>query len=172
MRNKDSREQFYTGLNKIIKETEFNLIACIVDKKEHIKHYKNALDPYLLSLKVILEGFIMCLKESKEKGIVVAESRGTQLDNQLNLAFLDLKISGTRYLRPSDVADNITDFRIRKKEANIAGLQLIDSIITPIGRRYLNKKNHYLVYDVIKGKFRKHECGKYTGYGLIILPRK
>lgn len=172
LRDKDSREQFYAGLNKIIKEAEFNLVACIVDKKEHIKHYKNALDPYLLSLEVILERFIMCLKTEKEKGIVVAESRGTQLDNQLNLAFLDLKISGTRFLRPADVVENITDFRIRKKEENIAGLQLIDSIITPVGRRYLNKKNHYLAYDVIKEKFRRHECGKYKGYGLIILPKK
>lgn len=172
LRDKALREQFYIGLNKIIKETEFDLVACIVDKKEHIKHYKNALDPYLLSLEVVLERFIMCLKENKEKGIVVAESRNPQLDNQLNLAFLDLKISGTRFLRPTDVVDNITDFRIRKKEENILGLQLIDSIITPVGRRYLNKKNHYLAYDAIKGKFRRHECGKYKGYGLIILPKK
>lgn len=172
LREKVLREQFYVGLNKIIKETEFNLVACIVDKKEHTKHYKNAIDPYLLSLEVILERFIMCLRAEKEKGIVIAESRGTQLDNQLNLSFLDLKISGTRFLRPTDVAENIVDFRIKKKEENIAGLQLIDSIITPVGRRYLNKRNHYITYDVIKGKFRKHECGKYKGYGLVILPRK
>ena len=172
LRDKASREQFYAGLNKIIRDAEFSLVACIVDKQEHIKHYKNAIDPYLLSLEVILERFIMGLKAEKEKGIVIAESRDTQLDNQLNLAFLDLKINGTRYLRPIDVAENIVDFRIKKKEENIAGLQLIDSIITPVGRRYLNKKNHYITYDVIKGKFRKHECGKYKGYGLIILPRK
>lgn len=172
LRDKDTREQFYAGLNKIVEEANFNLVACIIDKKEHVKHYKNAIDLYLLSLEVILERFILCLKEDKEKGIIVAESRGTQLDNQLNIAFLDLKISGTRFLRPTDVAENIVDFHIRKKEENIAGLQLIDSIITPVGRRYLNKKNHYIAYDVIKGKFRKHQCGKYKGYGLIILPKK
>jgi len=172
LRDKGSREQFYFGLNKIIDDAEFSLVACIVDKKEHIKHYKNAIDPYLLSLEVILERFIMCLKIEKEKGIVIAESRDTQLDNQLNLAFLDLKISGTRFLRPIDVAENIVDFRIKKKEENIAGLQLVDSIVTPVGRKYLNRRNFYIAYDVIKGKFRKHECGKYKGYGLIILPRK
>jgi len=172
LRDKDLRGQFYTGLNKIIKEVEFNLLACIVDKKEHIKHYKNALDPYILSLEVILERFILFLRDSKEKGIVIAESRDPQLDNQLNLAFLDLKIRGTRFLRPVDIADNITDFCIKKKEENIAGLQLVDSVITSIGRKYLDRKNFYLNYDVIKGKFRKHACGKYKGYGLIILPRK
>jgi hypothetical protein len=172
LRDKCAREQFYSGLNKIIKGAEFKLVACIVDKREHVRHYKNAIDPYLLSLEVVLERFILCLKADKEKGIVVAESRNPQLDNQLNLAFLDLKISGTRFLRPIDVAENITDFRIRKKEENIAGLQLIDSIITPVGRRYLNRRNHYISYEEIKRKFRKHECGKYKGYGLIILPKK
>lgn len=172
LRDKDSRKEFYAGLNKIIKDADFCLAACIVDKKEHIKHYKNAIDPYLLSLEVIVERFVMFLKENKEKGIIIAESRGQQLDNQLNLAFLDLKISGTRFLRPIDIVENIADFRIRKKGGNISGLQLVDSVITPIGRRYLNKKNFYIIYDVIKGKFRKHSCGRYRGYGLVILPRK
>ena len=112
----------------------------------------------------------MGLKAGKEKGIGIAEA-GRSLITSL-IFFLDLKISGTRYFRPIDVAENIVDFGIKKKEENIAGLQLIDSIITPVGRRYLNKRNHYIAYDVIKGKFRKHECGRYKGYDLIILPRK
>lgn len=170
--NKDFREKFYTGLNKIIKDMDFTLLACIVDKKEHVKHYKNAIDPYLLSLEVVLERYIMFLKRNNEKGIVIAESRGNQLDNQLNLAFLDLKISGTRFLRPTDIVEAITDFRIRKKDENIAGLQLIDTIISPIGRKFLGRKNFYIAYDVIKSKFRKHDCGKYKGYGLVILPKK
>jgi len=45
-----------------------------------------------------------------------------------------------------------------------------DTIVTPIGRRYLNKVNYYLEYDKIKAKFRKMKCGKYQGYGLVILP--
>ncbi|MEK6563671.1 MAG: DUF3800 domain-containing protein [Candidatus Omnitrophota bacterium] len=172
LRDKDLRGEFYAGLNKIIKDAEFDLVACIIDKNEHIKHYKNAIDPYLLSLEVIVERFVMFLKEKKAKGVIIAESRGQQLDNQLSLAFLDLKISGTRFLRPIDIAESITDFRIRKKDENIPGLQLVDSVITPIGRRYLNKRNFYIAYDVIKSKFRKHSCGKYRGYGLIILPKK
>ncbi len=170
--DKAFRERFYAGLNKIIKDADFTLIACIVDKEEHIKHYKNAIDPYLLSLEIVLERYVMFLKRNKEKGVVIAESRGTQLDNQLNLAFLDLKISGTRFLRPVDIVDTIVDFRIKKKDENIAGLQLIDTIISPIGRKYLNRKNFYISYDAIKSKFRKHDCGKYKGYGLVILPKK
>ncbi|MFA5335752.1 MAG: DUF3800 domain-containing protein [Candidatus Omnitrophota bacterium] len=172
MVEKSFREKFYDELNKIIKDTEFTLVACIIDKREHLRHYKNAMDPYLLSLEVILERFIMHLIASGEKGVIVAESRGPQLDNQLNLAFLDLKIRGTRFFRPSEIINTIEDFRIKKKGENIPGLQLIDSVITPVGRRYLNKLNYYLDYDSIKGKFRRHSCGKYKGFGLIILPNE
>ncbi|OGS44980.1 MAG: hypothetical protein A2539_04710 [Elusimicrobia bacterium RIFOXYD2_FULL_34_15] len=61
---------------------------------------------------------------------------------------------------------------IKKKSENIAGLQLTDAIVTPIGRRYLNKINYYINYNIIKSKFRKIICGKYKGYGLVILPSK
>lgn len=172
MSERPFREEFYKELNKIIKNIDFRLIACIVDKNRHIQHYKHAMNPYLLSLEVVLERFIMYLNAIHEQGMVIAESRGPQLDNQLNLAFLDLKIRGTRYFKPREVVNAITDFKFKKKKENVAGLQLIDSIITPIGRRYLNKINYYLDYEIIKSKFYRHECGRYRGYGLVIFPKK
>ncbi|MFA5430969.1 MAG: hypothetical protein WC329_07415 [Candidatus Omnitrophota bacterium] len=71
-----------------------------------------------------------------------------------------------------EVPKAISDFKFKKKEENIAGLQLIDSVITPIGRKYLNKRNHYIDYEVIKAKYHRHKCGKYNGYGLVIFPKK
>jgi len=85
---------------------------------------------------------------------------------------LNLKINGTSYLTPKEISNRIgNNFFIKKKEENIAGLQLVDSVVTPIGRRYLNLKNRYLDYELIKSKFRKTKCGKYSGYGLIVLPK-
>ena len=172
MVDKRFREEFYKELNQIIKDAEFILIACIVDKVKHKERYGLlAIDPYILSLEVVIERFIMFLGEIKDEGIVIAESRGQQLDNELELAFLNLKIKGTRFLRPKEVADKIKSFVIKKKEENIAGLQLADALVTPIGRRYLNKVNYYINYEVIKGKFRKIYCGRYRGYGLVVLPK-
>ena len=167
-----TRELFYHQLNRVIKEADFSLFSCIVDKKKHKEKYGAlAIDPYILSLEIIIEKFVQTLKAVKDKGVVIAESRGQQLDNELNLAFLDLKIRGTRYLRPKHITNCIDGFHIRKKEENLAGLQLVDSLVTPIGRRFCNRKNAYIDYGIIKSKFRKHECGKYRGYGLIILPK-
>ena len=172
MRRKEFRDNFYSQLSKMIDSLSFTLIACIIDKPRHNDKYGPlAIDPYLLSLQIIVERFILSLKDSSEEGTIIAESRGQQLDNELELAFLDLKIKGTSFLPPKDITNNITSFLIRKKEKNIAGLQLIDSLVTPIGRRYLGYKN-YVDYNLIKKKFRRSSCGKSTGYGLIILPRK
>ena len=128
------------------------------------------MNPYLLSLNLIVERFILYLKEINEVGKIIAESRNAQLDNELDLAYLNLKISGTRYLAPKEITNNIQQFSIKKKEENIAGLQLVDSLVTPRGRKYLDLKNFYLEYDNIKRKFRKNRCGKYKRYGLMILP--
>ncbi len=173
MSEKSFRENFYGGLNKIIKDTDFKLIACIVDKVKHKNRYGMlAIDPYILGLEIIIERFVFMLEESGEKGVIIAESRGDQLDNELQLAYLNTKIKGTRYLKPIQINNNIENFMIKKKSENIAGLQLTDSLVTSIGRKYLNKKNYYVNYDVIKSKFRKIICGKYKGYGLVILPSK
>lgn len=173
MVEKPFRDNFYNELNEIIKNTDFSLVACIIDKIEHIKHYKYPTNPYLFSLEVIIEKFVMFLNEVNDNGIIIAESRDPQLDNELNLAFLDIKIRGTRFLKASEIIKKIgNSFYIKKKEENIAGLQLVDTLVTPVGRKYLGLKNVNINYDIIKGKFRKHPCGRYRGYGLVILPRK
>jgi len=170
---KEFRENFYEGLNKIIKDTKFTFISCIIDKPAHSECYKYPRNPYVFSLEVIIEKFILFLNEINEQGVIIAESRNSQLDNELNLAFLNLKISGTRFLKSSEITKRIgNNFYIKNKEENIAGLQLTDSIVTSIGRRYLGLKNPYISYNAIKEKFRKHSCGKYKGYGLVILPKK
>lgn len=171
VKEKDFRSDFFEGINNLIVNHDYILLACIVDKHKHNEKYGyNAMNPYLLSLNLIVERFIFYLKKVNEVGKIIAESRNTQLDNELDLAYLNLKISGTRYLTPKEITTNIQQFAIKKKEENIAGLQLVDSLVTPIGRKYLNLKNFYLEYDNIKRKFRKNRCGKYKGYGLMILP--
>ncbi len=170
IKNRSFREDFFYNLNKLILNSNCELLACIVDKNKHNEKYGyNANNPYLLSLNFIIERFVFYLKSIKEKGKIIAESRNPQLDNELELAYLNLKIDGTRYLTPKEIKDYLEDFTIKKKEENVSGLQLIDSMVT-IGRKYLKLRNYYINYEIIKSKFRKNKCGKYKGYGLIIFP--
>lgn len=172
MRDIKFREKFYKGLNELLGRIDFTLLACIIDKNRHIEKYElRATDPYLLSLEVLVEKFTIYLRENNDKGMIIAESRSAQLDNELNLAYLGLKINGTRFIKAKEIIERIADFHIRKKEENVAGLQIIDSIVSPIGRKYLGYKE-YLDYKVIESKFRKNKEGNYMGFGLVILPKK
>jgi hypothetical protein len=91
------------------------------------------------------------------------------LDNQLEIAYLNTKISGTRFIRSKEIKENIEGFFIRKKEENIAGLQIADLAATPIGRYIIGKKVKK-DFEIVESKFRKNSNGKYRGYGLVIIP--
>lgn len=172
MRVKDFRNRFYLELTEFLYKINFGLLACLIDKRSHLHRYDlRAFDPYLLSLEVLVEKFTIYLKENNDSGVIIAESRSPQLDNELNLAFLGLKINGTRFIKAKEITERIKNFTIRKKEENIPGLQIIDSVVSPIGRKYLGYKD-YLDYGLVESKFRKNKDGKYLGYGMVILPKK
>ena len=112
---------------------------------------------------------VMFLDESGEKGMVVAESRGRQLDNQLEISWLNLKVKGTRYVRPERLVEKIADFKIVKKSEIVEGLEVADLMASPIGRFLINKETKE-DFKIIKQKFRKGRQGQIIGYGLIIFP--
>jgi len=102
-------------------------------------------------------------------GVIVAEQRDATLDRQLELAWLDLKISGTANLSPSAINRRIQSLNLRGKTDNIAGLQLADLVVSPIGRHVAGKTARE-DFRIIEAKFRRDAHGNYDGHGLVILP--
>lgn len=97
MKNHEFRARFFDGLRGLIQPLEFKIVACAIKKQEHLSRYGlDAIDPYILSLSILIERFVF--ECGSKEGTVVAESRDRTLNNALELAFLDLKIRGTRYL--------------------------------------------------------------------------
>lgn len=105
-------------------------------------------------------------------GMIVAEKRGPTLDHQLDLAWLNLKIQGTAYLKAKTIEERIVNITSRHKNENIAGLQIADMIVTPIGRHLMGKKHIYPRFEAIEKKFRKGQAGNTEGAGLVVLPKK
>jgi hypothetical protein len=172
--NKEFRDRFYEETNRLMSELDYMIIACGVKKEDHLKRYGiAALDPYMLSLKILVERFVLEIKSRKEneRGIIVAEARDETLDNQLRLAWMDLRTSGTEYLSASEIRSHVTDLHIREKDQNIPGLQIADLIVSPIGRHIVGKSPK-ADWEVIRKKFRKGPKGGYMGYGLVVLPQK
>jgi hypothetical protein len=172
----DFRVRFFVELEKLIAELDFKIIACVVKKEDHLlKHGLRAIDPYLLSLSLLVERFIF--ECGSQGGTIIAESRDPTLNNTLELAFLDLKIRGTDYIPANKIQKRIRSFAIHEKQENIAGLQLADVVATPIGRHSIGKPTYPAYcsrgdfFSVLKGKFRQDATGKIDGLGLIVLPK-
>lgn len=171
LKETEFRDHFYNELNELMRNLEYTVIACAIKKDEHLEKYGlAAVDPYMLSLDCVVERFVFMLREQRQNGVIIAESRNDVLDNQLELAFLNLKISGTFYVGASEIKHRITNLVIRGKDENIAGLQIADLVASPIGRFVLGRKTHE-DFRIIEQKFRK--CGSdYKGFGLVVLPKE
>jgi hypothetical protein len=60
---------------------------------------------------------------------------------------------------------------LKDKKPNIAGMQLADLVVTPVGRGVLRlpTKADEVKRLIVKNKFRRVR-GKHRGYGLVVLP--
>lgn len=171
MQDTGFRNRFYQRLNDLMRNLTYSVVACVVRKEEHLARYGlAALDPYLLSLDVLVERFYFDISAGGNRGVIVAERREPTLDRGLELAWLNLKIRGTRYLRAKVIEDRIMALNLRAKRDNIAGLQLADLVVSPIGRHILGKPDRE-DWRVISEKLRRSPQGRVEDYGLVVLPK-
>ncbi len=170
MQDRAFRQRFYSSLNALMADLRYTVVACAIRKDAHMARYGvAALDPYLLSLDVLVERF--CFEIGRMgTGVIVAERRDPTLDRQLDIAWLNLKVQGTRYIRATDLASRIIGLNLRAKSDNLAGLQLADLVVSPIGRHLLGKPERDDIQIVLQ-KLRRNNQGEYRGFGLVILPK-
>lgn len=165
------RKRFYDVLNDLMRRLEYTAVACAIRKDEHLGQYGvAALDPYMLSLDVLVERFCFDIGATGGGGVIVAEKRDPTLDRELELAWLNLKIRGTRYIRARDIDERLVGLNLRSKHDNVAGLQLADLVVSPIGRHVLGKQDKE-DWRIVEEKFRRSPDGKLEGYGLVVLPK-
>lgn len=171
LKEREFRETFYRELNALLRSIPFQVVACVIRKDDHLRRYGvAALDPYMLSLDVLVERFCMEIGNVSSGGVIVAERRDATLDRELDIAWLNLKVQGTRYMKARDIENRILGLNLRPKTANIAGLQLADLVVTPIGRKVLGKSIKE-DYRIVEEKFRCSRTGQVEGYGLVVLPK-
>ncbi len=168
------RTSFYSDLNTMLQELEYKVVACVIKKPEHVAQYKNnAVDPYHYSLDILIERFCKELGTELDRGFICAEKRNPKLDSDLMEAWETLLTSGagTGYATSKEIDKKIVGFTLRDKKPNLAGMQLADLVITPIGRHVAGKtpKADQVQWGVVESKFRRH-MGRYKGVGLVILP--
>jgi hypothetical protein len=169
LRDAEFRERFYRATNRLMSELEYTVVACVVRKDEHLAAYgMAAVDPYLLSLDILVERFYFEIGDSPGGGIIYSEKRSPVLDRELDIAWLNLKIQGTRRVQAIKLNERIVGLQTRSKRDNVAGLQLADLVVSPIGRHVLGKAAHQ-DWRIVESKLRRRR-GTYEGEGLVILP--
>ena len=84
---------------------------------------------------------------------------------------MNLKIQGTRFVRAKHVERRIQGLSLKGKDANLAGLELADLVVTPIGRHVLGKPDRE-DYAIVESKYRRSPSGHIDGYGLMVLPKE
>jgi len=132
-------------------------------------------------LEVLVERFVMWLKGMATKGDVMAEVRGGKSDRRLEASFARLYETGTENVHASEVQSHLTSkkLKLKRKDANIAGLQIADLIANP-SAMYIRSQNGKgdapdrfggeIVQLLTAAKYRRSRSGKIIGWGTKWLP--
>ena len=170
LKDDDFRERFRDSLNMLMSRLEYRVIACAIRKPDLFKRRGvTDLDPYSLSLRVVAEQMCFAVGDEPDGGAIIAESRGQTLDRELESTWESLRLEGTKYLAGETIKKHIVDFRIEGKQENIAGLQLADLVVSPIGRHVIGKPDK-ADWRSIEPKILRGRDGEMDGYGLTVLP--
>ncbi|MCE2462948.1 MAG: hypothetical protein J4F46_03405, partial [Dehalococcoidia bacterium] len=148
---------------------EMTIFTVVIDKLDHLANYgAAALHPYHYCLTVLLERLLGHLRSQGGIADVMAESRGGKEDNELQRVYAGLHGHGTYYLRASEFQRVLSskDIKFRKKDHNIAGLQIADCIAAPSkldtilghGRTIVPGPSPYTIrlIDAIKSKYNRY----------------
>lgn len=177
LRDANFRGRFYGSLNNLMSRLEYRVIACAISKPD-LRKRRGAKgkrrgakdrDPYSLSLRVVAEQLCIAVGDEPSGGAIIAESRDHALDRELELTWESLRLEGTNYLKAETIRERIVDFQIKSKKERIAGLELADLVVSPIGRRVIGKPDRD-DWRVVEPKILRGRDGEMDGYGLTVLP--
>ena len=116
---------------------------------------------------LLVERFRFEIGNRRDAARIVAERRDPSLDKSLEIAWLDLRIRGTRFRRPNTIHERIISLDMQSRSENIAGLQLTDLVVSPIGRHAMGKPNQG-DWGIVSEKLRRDRQGNVDGYGLVV----
>lgn len=189
LKDDTTRLSYNADILRIISESRYGVISIVIDKKALVDKYTllRAQDPYALALEYLMQRYQYWMQDYSQRygavmGDIVAESRGGKED-RITKDTYRLIYDGKGYNRLNDASQYYSskEIKLRKKKANIAGLQFVDLISHP-ARRYILSQNHLahnlkptsfeqtVVEILVKEKFRRHN-GIIDGYGAVFFPK-
>lgn len=180
LRDEVNARRFSELWTAFLKDTDFTAFTVSIDKasmsrKTHwfVRH------PYHYAMEILLERYILFLKRRGACGDVMPEERRGRKDHDLQAAFDEVRVSGTRFLSNESVSDHLssTKLKFRSKFDNVAGLQIADCV-SSIGAtlvrpetRSMNELENAVSAVLLETKYARHpRTGKLWGTGLKRVP--
>ena len=172
LKDAEFRSLFYNELNSLMQKLHYEVVACVIRKKDYFERYgPNAIDPYRLGLRVMVEWLCNATGagQGAGRGTIIVEKRGEPLDQDVGDTWRILRTRGSRYTEADVIRETIDSLELLDKKENIAGLQLADLVITPVGRHVLGKPDKD-DWQIVSQKLRRGPNGHMENYGLFIFP--
>ena len=172
LKNSEFRAHFYTELNSVMQELYYEVVACAIRKRDYIERYgTDAIDPYRLGLRVMVEFLCQAVERRGNGGTIIAEKRGEPLDQEALDTWTILRTRGSLYVEADVISNSIQNLELSDKKDNIAGLQLADLVVTPIGRHIMGKPDN-VDWQIVERKFRRRANGDSKNCGLVTFPKQ
>lgn len=182
LRDAERERQFNQDFLECIATQDYGLILVVIDKKSHIERYGGAaFHPYHYCLTTLLERYCGFLNFFNAQGDVLAESRGGTEDLQLKQAYRNIYNGGTFFHDVEFFRRTLTsgELKLKRKEANIAGLQVADLLVYPSKQDLLVQEGCIAEPGDVFGKEicariepkynRRPSDGRVKGYGKVFL---
>lgn len=113
LRIKEVQESFDQDLLDFLRMFDYTVFTVVIDKLEHLRKYTAwSFDPYHYCLRVLVERYVLWLREIDSVGDVMAESRGGKEDRRLKDSFNRLYRTGTEFLEPKIFSDYLTSCQL------------------------------------------------------------
>ena len=164
-RDPSRRASFLAGLNDLITEAPFTIVAAVTHKERYLGSYTQTLNPYHIDLGYCLERLYRHRRDTLgcTGGTlhVVFEGRGKAEDQELEPRRACEGHNRGAWTYPFQ-------FVLASKRGNSTGLQLADLVARPIGLRVLRPEQPNRAWDLLGPKLRRSPTGVVRDWGLKV----
>ncbi len=166
--NKNPREIFLDAIANLIAQTDFTLLAVVIDKYKLKKYDSAPTQTYHLAMQLGLEKLHDFLKSRNQQDClthIVFEARGRKEDAALELEFQRVcnRHNSAQLQLPFEIV-------IANKQTNSEGLQFADMIARPIGLSVLRPGQPNRALRILEKKFDRNMDGEKVGNRLYLYP--
>ncbi|NUM56756.1 MAG: DUF3800 domain-containing protein [Candidatus Hydrogenedentes bacterium] len=169
LQNANVRERFLGELSDMVATLPFTLFVTAIHKIRFRECYGDrAKNPYDVALEYSFERVLHFMESNNESHLpVIAEARGRNEDNELRASFHELMTKGTFYQSATRFRQLVCPLVFRRKNDNIAGIQLADLCAYPVARHVVKPLEKSRTYDVVQ----KHFYRAGSVIGLKVFPK-